>query len=170
MKPMKYKTSHVSLAVVALLAINLPLNASAGAKKSASPSPETSASPVASATASPAARTERAFPFHGMILAVDAKAKTLTIAGKRKSRVFKITDKTVFTKAGNPAKMSDVVADEEARGSYWKHADGTLEARNVKLGPLTQQEKAAMQARRQKRAERKDKAAGSPAPSASARP
>lgn len=78
-----------------------------------------------------------------MISAVDQKAKTFTIAGKENSRVFKITDKTVMTKAGAPATMKDVVANEEARGSYWKLADGTLEAKSVKLGPKTDAEKAA---------------------------
>ena len=84
----------------------------------------------------------RPLPFHGKISAVDQKAKTFTIAGKEKSRVFKITDKTVLTKASAPATMKDVVANEEVRGSYWKMADGTLEAKTVKLGPKTDAEKA----------------------------
>jgi 20S proteasome alpha/beta subunit len=78
-----------------------------------------------------------------MISAVDAKAKTFTIAGKEHSRVFKVTDKTVLTKAGTPATMKDVVANEEVRGSYWKVTDGSLEAKSVKLGPKTEAEKAA---------------------------
>jgi hypothetical protein len=164
---MKYKAPLVSFVTIALLAINLPLTASArGKKKSASPSPAESESPAAAATAKP----QRAIPFHGMISAVDANAKTFTIAGKTKSRVFTITDKTVLTKAGNPATMSDVVANEEARGSFWKHADGTLEAKSVKLGPLTEKEKAAQEARKERRAEKKAKAAASPAASASAKP
>lgn len=85
----------------------------------------------------------RAIPFHGMISAVDQKAKSFTIAGKEKSRIFKITDKTVLTKAGAAATMKDVVANEEIRGSYWKMADGTLEAKTVKIGPKTDAEKAA---------------------------
>jgi 20S proteasome alpha/beta subunit len=51
-----------------------------------------------------------------MISVVDQKAKTFTIAGKEKSRVFKITDKTVVTKAGAPATVKDMVANEEVRG------------------------------------------------------
>jgi hypothetical protein len=170
--PMKNKTTLVGFATIATLAINLPLNASAGGKKkSSSPFPEASASPAAAAaTASPAAKAPRAIPFHGMISAVDARAKTLTITSKEKSRTFKITDRTVLTKAGNPTTMRDVVADEEARGSYWKMADGTLEAKSVKLGSLTAQEKAEAKARRERRAEKKAKAAASPATSASARP
>ena len=85
---------------------------------------------------------ERAVPFHGMISAVDQTAKTFTIAGKEKSRVFKVTDTTVLTKAGVPVAMKDVTANEEVRGSYLKSPDGSLEAKTVKLGPMTDAEKA----------------------------
>lgn len=95
---------------------------------------------------------------------MDQNAKTFTIAGKEKSRVFKITDKTVMTKGGAAATMKDVVADEEVRGSYWKLADGTLEAKTVKLGPKTDAEKAADEKHKTKKAE------ASPAPSTSASP
>jgi hypothetical protein len=99
-----------------------------------------------------------------MISAVDQKAKTFTIAGREKSRVFKITDKTVLSKAGAAATMKDVVANEEVRGSYWKMSDGTLEAKTVKLGPKTDAEKAADEKRK------KSKAETSPAASPSASP
>lgn len=107
-----------------------------------------------------------------MISAVDQKAKTFTIAGKEKSRVFKITDKTVMTKAGAPATMKDVVANEEVRGSYWKMSDGTMEAKTVKLGPKTDAEKAADEKRKTKKAEKKEAAASetSASPSASPKP
>jgi len=103
---------------------------------------------------------------------VDQKAKTFTIAGKENSRVFKITDKTVMTKAGAAATMKDVVANEEVRGSYWKGADGTLEAKTVKLGPKTDAEKAADEKHKTKKAETSPtpSTSASPAPSASASP
>jgi 20S proteasome alpha/beta subunit len=101
-----------------------------------------------------------------MISAVDQKAKTFTIAGKEKSRVFKITDKTVVTKAGAPATMKDVVANEEVRGSYWKMTDGTLEAKTVKVGPKTDAEKAADEMHKKKKAE----TAPDASPSASPKP
>jgi uncharacterized membrane protein YkoI len=106
----------------------------------------------------------RAIPFHGMISAVDNRAKTFTIAGKEHSRSFKITDKTTMTKAGAPATMKDVVANEEVRGSYWKVMDGTLEAKTVKLGPKTDAEKAADEKRKMKKKE-KESAEPSPSPS-----
>jgi len=106
-----------------------------------------------------------------MISAVDGRAKTFTIAGKVKSRVFKVSDQTTITKTGAPATMKDVVQNEEVRGSYWKEADGTLIARTVKVGPPTEQEKAADEARKAKRAERKAaKAAASASPAASTAP
>jgi len=106
-----------------------------------------------------------------MISAVDQKAKTFTIAGKEKSRVFKITEKTVMTKAGAPATMKDVVANEEVRGSYWKMSDGTMEAKTVKLGPKTDAEKAADEKRKTKKAEKKEAASETSAsPSASPKP
>ena len=107
----------------------------------------------------------RATPFKGMIAAVDDKAKTFTIAGKENSRVLKITDKTIITKGGQPATMKDVVANEEVRGSCYKMPDGSMEAKIVKLGPLTDAEKAEREARKAKREEKK--AAVSPAASVS---
>jgi hypothetical protein len=138
---------HLITACTAAFACCAPLAASAVPKTSPSPSPSAHASPATKPTTSPAAKTEtttaRAIPFHGKISAVDQTAKTFTIAGKEKSRVFKVTAKSVITKAGAAATMKDVVANEEVRGSYWKAADGTLEAKTVKLGPATDSAKAA---------------------------
>ncbi len=105
-----------------------------------------------------------------MISAVDARAKTFTISGKEASRTFKITDKSVLTKAGAPATMKDVTANEEVRGSYWKNGDGSLEAKTVKLGPLTDAEKAAREAQRAKRAAKKAGSPASSSPAATATP
>jgi hypothetical protein len=172
MKHFNYIAAVSALAVVALIGTSPDAQA---AKKKASPSPAASASPAAKASPSPSAspgtKMVRMPPFHGMISAVDSRAKTFTIAGKDKSRVFKITDQSTITKAGAAATIKDVVEKEEVRGNYWKEADGTLMARTVKIGPLTEQEKAAEAARKQKRAERKAAkaaAAASASPAASA--
>ena len=87
-----------------------------------------------------------------MISAADEKTKTFTITGKEKSRVFKITDKTVLTKTGVAATMKDVAVNEQVRGSYWKAADGSLEARTVKLGPVSEAEKGASKKHSKKKA------------------
>ena len=149
-KIMKNKSVSISSVCVIALALCSPFTVSAKEKKSAA-SPEPSASPAASAAASP---SMRAIPYHGMISAVDQSAKTFTIAGKEKSRVFMVTDKTTVTKDDQPATMSDIAEKEEVRGSYWKNADGSLEAKSVKLGAKTEKKKS-------KKAE-----ATSPAPSA----
>ena len=134
------------------------------------PKPKPTTSPAAQTTTD--AAKARALPFHGMISAVDQKAKTFTIAGKEKSRVFKVTDKTVLSKAGAAATMKDVVANEEVRGSYWKLTDGTLEAKTVKLGPKTDAEKAADEKRKKKssKSETSPEASPSASPSASPKP
>jgi hypothetical protein len=135
---MKYKSQLISGAFIAALAFCTPFTASAAGKKSPSPAPEASAAPTASSTASP---TAKALRYHGMIASVDQTAKTFTIAGKETSRVFKVTDQTKITKDGNPATISDLVEKEEVRGAYWKSADGSLEAKSVKLGAKTDKKK-----------------------------
>ncbi len=106
---------------------------------------------------------ERALPFKGTIAAVDQVAKTFTI-GKR---VFQVTEKTVLTKDGAAVTMKDVMANEAVRGSYLKAADGTLEAKTVKLGPMTDAEKAEKKPSKKKKIEDTSAAA---APSASPKP
>jgi hypothetical protein len=119
--------------------------------------PRTSSSPSASTKTSPSVAPSSAKqdtrPFPGIISAVDQKAKTFTISGKKQSRVFKVTDKTSITKGAKTATMQDIVENEETTGSYWKNADGTLEAKMVKLGPMSAE---------------KGKVSPAPAPSASA--
>lgn len=165
---MKYLSHLFTVSCLAAALFLSPAAFGAGKKKAAP-------SPGASAAASPGTKMVRVIPFHGMISAVDGRAKTFTIAGKTSTRVFKISDQSVITKTGTPATMKDIVANEEIRGSYWKEADGTLMAKTVKVGPLTEQEKAAEAARKAKRAEKKAAkaaaaAAESPAAAASASP
>ena len=71
-----------------------------------------------------------------MVSVADQNAKTFTVAGKKTSRVFKVTDKTMITKGTNAATMKDIVQNEEVSGSAWKNPDGSLEAKTVKLGPM----------------------------------
>ena len=115
----------------ASLAFCMPINAQL--------SPATSPA----ATAPAAKQATRPLPFHGNISAVDQNAKTFTVGGKQGSRVFKVTENTTITKAGAAATMTDIVENEKARGTYLKNADGTLEAKTVKIGPKTEGEKKA---------------------------
>jgi len=156
---MKNRLQLIPVCITALV-LYAPLAAHAATERSPSPAP----SAASSKTAPPAAKTkiERAIPFHGIVSAVDQTAKTFTIAGKEKARVFKVTDKTVLTKAGTPATLKDVLAKDEVRGTYVKEADGSLDARMVKLGPMTDAEKAHSSKSSKKKA--KSDASVSPAP------
>ncbi|MGI8436205.1 MAG: hypothetical protein ACR2NX_04785 [Chthoniobacterales bacterium] len=164
---MKYKSPLLTAVCIAALAPALALGAP---KKSASPKPE--ASPAASPMASSAEKAPRSIPFHGKATALDKKAQTFTIAGALNKRVFKVTGKTAVTKAGAPSKFAELTEGEEVSGSYWKEADGTLEARSLKIGGKTEAEKEAAAAAKAKKdakksettAQRKEATAASPAP------
>ena len=129
---MKTKSLFIILSCIAAV-LFAPLSAfAAEKKKSASESPAPSASPAAAAAKAP-----RPIPFHGMVSAVDQSAKTFTIAGKTATRVFKVSDRTEIMKGAGAGTFSDIVANEEVSGSYWKAADGSLEAKKVKVGKAT---------------------------------
>ena len=136
---MKNKSQLIIGACIAALAFSARLAAQTTPRKSASPSPSPNAS--ASLAASPGKPSAHSIPFHGMVSAVDRSAKTFTIASKMTSRVFKVTDKTAVTKAGNPATMADIVENQEVSGLYRKDADGALEAKTVKIGPISEKKK-----------------------------
>jgi hypothetical protein len=121
---------------IASVALCMALTAQTMPRATSSPSASPKTAPKALGVASPAKQSTRPVPFHGMISAVDQNAKTFTITGKKESRVFKVTDKTSISKSGKAATMKDITENEEASGSYWKNADGTLEAKTVKLGPM----------------------------------
>ena len=146
-----------SLVIAAIICA--PIVSLAADKKSSSPA--ASASPAAAA--SPAKSNARPIPFHGMVAAVDHKANTFTIASKTTSRVFKVSDKTAVTKGGQPAKMTDITESAEVSGSYWKAADGSLEAKTVKVGPMSVGDKTTDKSK-------KSATAPSPSPKATAKP
>jgi hypothetical protein len=133
---MKRTTRLLAFASIAHLALCLSLVAqtmprNSGLSASAPPIQGASSSP----TVSPANPNSRPLPFHGMVSEVDQKNKTFTISGKEARRIFKVTSKTQIIKGSGIATKKDIVDNEEVSGSYWKNADGTLEAKVVKLGP-----------------------------------
>ena len=77
----------------------------------------------------------RGMPFTGKLSAVDKVAKTITIKGKEKERVFHITSQTRIIKAGKPATLEDGVVGEEVGGFAREAAEGKLEAATVRFGP-----------------------------------
>ncbi len=121
---MKTKIPFLTLVLLAAVALAAPSRLEAKDKKS--PAPEASASPAAS----PAMKKPRAISFHGKVASLDVAAKTITV-GKR---TFKVMAETTITKAGAPAKLSELNVGEAVSGSYWKKEDGTLEAKMVRIG------------------------------------
>ncbi len=129
---MKNKTFLITSVCIAAF-VGFPLAAFSADKKTSAPA--ASVSPAAKTDSSSAtAKPPRPIPFRGTISAVDQSAKTFTIAGKEKSRVFKVTANTVVTKDGQPATMADITENSAVTGSYWKHEDESLEAKTVKIG------------------------------------
>jgi hypothetical protein len=106
---------------IAALILGVPSGAPAKEKKTETANPEASASRGAQAKLS---------PYRGRVGSVDASAKTFTV-GKR---TIKVTDQTKITKEGADATVVDIIAGERVSGSYWKKDDGSLEAKNVKVG------------------------------------
>ena len=84
--------------------------------------------------------------------------------------MIKVTDQTKIMKQGAQATMKDIVVDEEVRGSCWKKEDGSLEARTVKIGPLSADEEARRAARKQKKSEAEAAASPMASPSPTAKP
>lgn len=162
---MKNKLHLITLTALAV-AFAGPFSAQAKSKKAlAGASP--AASVAAESASSPAGKKMRAIPYYGKVANVTAGAKTFSIMSKEgKERVFTVTDQSVLTKAGQPATFAEIVKDEEVRGSYWSKGT-TMEAKSVKLGPLTAEEEAAKAAKAAKRAAKKA-AAGAPMASPSA--
>ena len=75
-----------------------------------------------------------AIPYRGDIASMDAGAKTFTLKGKIKDRVFAVTPATRLLKDGNPGNWEDLKVGEAVRGSAIKKDDGRYEAMSVKLG------------------------------------
>jgi hypothetical protein len=126
-RTMKTKFYLAGGVCAASLAFCMPLNAQL--------TPATTATPATSPAATKPAG--RPMLFHGEITAVDQTSKTFTIG----NQTFKVTETTTITKGGNAATMTDIVQNEKARGTYLKQADGTLEAKTVKIGPKAPGEK-----------------------------
>ncbi len=111
------KQSLVTLGLVAAFAVCAPMTGFA-AKKEKAPAAEPS---------------ERLIPYHGKVDSVDATAKTFTIKGKEKDRVFSVTDKTTIMKDGAAADLAALTAGEEVHGSAKKTGDN-WEAVKVTVG------------------------------------
>jgi hypothetical protein len=118
---MKIKPPVPTAICVAALILGVPSGAPAKEKKTETAIPEASVSPATKANP---------LPYRGKVASVDASAKTFMV-GKR---TIKVTDQTNITKQGTAATMADITVGENVSGSYWKKDDGSLEAKNIKVG------------------------------------
>ena len=157
---MNYKSALITGVVLA--AFCGPLTAAS--KKSPSPAP--SGSPAATTAASPAAKPARATPFRGNATAIDKNAKTFTI-GKTTTRVIKVTDQTTIMKGTATATFADITDGQYVTGSYMKQADGSMEAKSVKIGGKSGTDTGAKKKAAKDESEEGSTEATSPAPSAS---
>ena len=85
-------------------------------------------------------KTKR-IPFRGKISAVDKAAKTFTLEGKEKARVFLVTKETRLKRDGQDAKLDDLKVGEPVGGQYRVGATGAKEALLVNIGPKPAKEK-----------------------------
>jgi len=91
-----------------------------------------------------AKRAERPIPFHGTVASVNRSGQSFTLESKSGTgRTLNITGRTALSEQGNPAGFNALSKGEMVRGSYWKLPNGSLEAKTVKVGPLTPAEQAA---------------------------
>jgi Domain of unknown function (DUF5666) len=118
---MKIKTPLPTAICVAALILGASSGALAKENKTETAIPK--------ATASPATKA-KPIPYRGNVTSVDASVKTFTVG----IRTIKVTDQTKITKQGAAATMADITVGEKVSGSYWKKDDGSLEAKNIKVG------------------------------------
>ena len=75
----------------------------------------------------------RALPFHGRVISVDSSAKTFTLNGKGRERLFRTTEHTEYWKDGKQTDFKAIVAGENVRGSAIK-IEAEWEVKKVTIG------------------------------------
>jgi hypothetical protein len=98
---------------------------------------------TAAGTRPPAAVTSRdqqgfRLPFRGRLAAVDLAAKTISLGGKKKTRLIYITPQTRITKSGAQATLAQAAVGEEVGGLLLRKPDGVEEAVSLRIGPKSE--------------------------------
>ncbi len=75
------------------------------------------------------------YPFNGKVASVDKGAMTVTLQGKEKQRVIKLTPETRIVKMGKPATLDEATAGETVGGLVKKDASGKEVATMLRIGP-----------------------------------
>jgi hypothetical protein len=78
----------------------------------------------------PLHKRQPALPYHGKVVAVDTKAKTLTVG----TMVLLVSNHTHIVKDGQPATLEQGVIGEYVNGAYRKSDDGKLRAISINFG------------------------------------
>jgi len=171
MKITSYLLTGVCAVAIALASMTTASGQTASPSPTAKASPKAKASPSPSSspTASPSGKTARAVPFRGKAVDIDQSAKTFTI-GKLIKRTMKVTDSTKITKGDADATFSDLSADTDVTGSYWKKDDGTMEVKTLKIGGAAGTDKAAKTDKKKSKKSSGDEAASGGTASSSPSP
>lgn len=81
----------------------------------------------------------RSVPFHGRVISVDSSAKTFTLNGKGRERLFRTTEHTEYWKDGKHTDFKAIVAGENVRGSAVK-IEAEWEVKKVTIGAKEESE------------------------------
>lgn len=73
-------------------------------------------------------------PFSGKLSGIDKAALSITLDGKVKKRIIRLTPETKIVKAGKPATLEDAVIGDEVGGQLVKNSEGQEEAISLRLG------------------------------------
>ncbi len=114
------KKQIVLFAIVAATLITVPATVRAEDKP---------ATPGAAEAGTPKPK-KNVVPFKGNVSAVDATAKTVTLA----SQTLTVTSETKIMKGGQPATFADITVGEKVTGQYKKDDAGTLHATVIYIG------------------------------------
>ncbi len=77
--------------------------------------------------------SQQLLPFVGKVLSVDASARTFTLNGKEKERLFRTTDHTEYWKDGKQVDFQAIAVGEMVRGNALKH-ETDWEVKKVTIG------------------------------------
>jgi hypothetical protein len=126
--PVKWVVAYLA----AILAFQVPAFLPAEETRADASSAQNRSESTADGEAKPA--KEKGLPFRGTLGSINRSESSITVKGKEKDRVFKITSQTRILKDGKAAKLDDGVVGEEVAGYAKETASGTLEAISLRFG------------------------------------
>jgi hypothetical protein len=119
------------LRIISALALVIRVTGLPLAARAADPVPE-------APKAEKKSKATKTAPFTGKVGAVDKLAKTVTLEGKDRQRVFQITSETRIFKEKKPGIFADVQVGDTVGGSARESNDGKMEALTLNVLPAKQ--------------------------------